>query len=81
MHRWQVLQPQNQDGVRDGTWRCSALLVAKERPDRLDYSRTAFKDIGQEDREERLQTGDVTWEELKSDEKKQEHRMGWVSKC
>lgn len=41
----------------------------QERPDRLDYSR--FKDIGQEDREERLQTGDVTWEELKSDEKKQ----------
>ena len=53
----------------------------------MDYSR--FKDIGQEDREERLQSGDVraqrvsrsemaqvTWEELKKEEKKQAKQLG-----
>eukprot|EP00931_Biecheleriopsis_adriatica_P115095 TRINITY_DN90932_c0_g1_i1.p1 TRINITY_DN90932_c0_g1~~TRINITY_DN90932_c0_g1_i1.p1 ORF type:complete len:668 (-),score=195.74 TRINITY_DN90932_c0_g1_i1:55-2058(-) len=39
------------------------------KPDRLDYSR--FRGIGEDDRDERLQTGDVTWEELKSEEKQQ----------
>jgi len=39
------------------------------KPDRLDYSR--FNEIGDDDRDERLQTGDVTWEELKKHEKQQ----------
>lgn len=39
------------------------------KPDRLDYSR--FNEIGDDDRDERLQTGDVSWEELKKHEKQQ----------
>lgn len=44
-------------------------LTQEQKPDRLDYSR--FNEIGEDDREERLQTGDVSWEELKKEEKKQ----------
>ncbi|CAE8664762.1 unnamed protein product, partial [Polarella glacialis] len=40
-----------------------------KKPDRLDYSR--FQSIGEDSRDERLQTGDVVWEELKHEEKKQ----------
>lgn len=45
---------------------CSA---AAKRPDRLDYSR--FKGIGEDSKAERMQTGDVTWDELNKKEKSQ----------
>ena len=57
-------------GVDDINQRQRKVLESQDRkPDRLDYSR--FNEIGDDDREERLQTGDVAWEELKQDEKKQ----------
>mmetsp|Transcript_82340 Transcript_82340/g.233265 ORF Transcript_82340/g.233265 Transcript_82340/m.233265 type:complete len:679 (-) Transcript_82340:97-2133(-) len=37
--------------------------------DRLDYSR--FKDIGKDDKEERMKSGDVTWDELDHEQKTQ----------
>uniref|UniRef100_A0A7S4W9P5 Peptidylprolyl isomerase n=1 Tax=Alexandrium monilatum TaxID=311494 RepID=A0A7S4W9P5_9DINO len=37
--------------------------------DRLDYSR--FKGIGEDDKEERMKTGDVVWDELSKDQKKE----------
>lgn len=64
------LKEKKGDGSADAQpARARKVLSQEQKPDRLDYSR--FNEIGEDDREERLQTGDVSWEELKKDEKKQ----------
>lgn len=65
------LKEKKGDGTADAAdaARARKVLSQEQKPDRLDYSR--FNEIGEDDREERLQTGDVSWEELKKEEKKQ----------
>jgi len=45
----------------------AAAAPAKAKP--IDYSR--FKEIGNDDKEERMKSGNIVWEDLNTDEKKQ----------
>jgi len=68
--RQKKAQAASQPATEGGATAASSEEVPKKKiqGDRLDYSR--FKDIGKDDKEERMKSGDVVWDDLAAEEKK-----------